>query len=190
MTISRRQLYEAGLPLGDGATRAKPGGGRVMGFGGDSSSATTNQQTNQVWNTDNRTVSDNRSYDTVTNTTTSIGSGNVGSSLSRVGNVESNSNNVTTITQSDQGAIAAGAAIASAALSGNSGTVASVLDLTKFLFSQGQKSLDANVQLTGQLASGASQAYSDATAQATGNKSLILVAIAVVGLAAVFMFKK
>ncbi len=149
---------------------------------------TTNTQTTQTQNVDNRVVQDNRSWDTITNT--SIGSGNVGSTLSRVGNVETNSNNVTTITQSDSGAIAAGAAIASAALTGNSGTVASVLDLTKTLFAASQKSLDANVALTGQLAGSANQAYSDATAQATGNKSLILVAIAVVGLAAVFMFKK
>lgn len=149
---------------------------------------TTNTQTTNTQNVDNRVVQDNRSWDTITNT--SIGSGNSNSSLSRVGNVETNSNNVTTITQSDSGAIAAGAAIASAALTGNSGTVASVLDLTKVLFQESQKSQDANIQLTGQLAAGASQAYSDATAQATGNKSLILVAIAVVGLAAVYMFKK
>ena len=45
-------------------------------------------------------------------------------------------------------------------------------------------------QLAGELASGANQAYSDATAQATGNKSLIMVAIAAVALVAVVMLKK
>ncbi len=135
---------------------------------------------------DSRSVTDARDSSVNTN----IGSGNSGSTLSDVGNVETNSRNVTNVTQSDSGAIAAGAAIASAALTGNSSTVANVLDLTKILFSQQQKSLDANVQLTGELARGANTAYSDATAQATGNKSLILVAIAVVGMAAFFMFKK
>jgi hypothetical protein len=36
--ISKRQLYALGEPLGDGATRTKPGG-RVLGGGGDSSSS-------------------------------------------------------------------------------------------------------------------------------------------------------
>lgn len=152
-------------------------------------STNTNTQTTNTTNVDSRSVADNRNY--ANTTTNTLASGNIGSTLSDIGNTETNSRNVTTtnITQSDSGAIAAGAAIASAALTGNAGTVASVLDLTKVLFQQSQKSLDANVQLTGQLASGANQAYSDATAQATGNKSLILVAIAVVGIAAVFAFK-
>ncbi len=45
MSISRRQLYEHGEPLGDSATRRKLGGGYVCGFGGSSSSA-SNQETN------------------------------------------------------------------------------------------------------------------------------------------------
>ena len=45
MSISRRQLYEHGEPLGDSATRRKLGGGYVCGFGGSSSSAST-QETN------------------------------------------------------------------------------------------------------------------------------------------------
>lgn len=185
--ISRRQLYAAGEPLGDGATRHKLGGGRVLGFGGDSSSssAVTNQQTTNTSYQDNRKAIDNRQSNTIT--TTNIGSGNIGSTLSDVGNVETNSRNV--ITLSDSGAIAAGKGIAEAALAGNSNTTASVLDLTKVLFSKSQQTLDANVQLAGQLASGANQAYSDATAQATGNKSLILAGIAVVGIVGFMAFK-
>lgn len=185
--ISRRQLYAAGEPLGDGATRGKLGGGRVLGFGGDSSSssAVTNTQTTNTSYQDNRQAIDNRQ----SNTTTNIGSGNIGSTLTDVGNVETNSRNVTTVTMSDQGAIKAGQEIANAALAGNSNTTASVLDLTKILFSKSQQSLDANVQLAGQLASGANQAYSDATAQATGNKSLILAGIAVVGIVGFMAFK-
>lgn len=52
MSISRRDLYAAGEPLGDGATRAKVGGGVVCGFGGDSSSASTSTTNNF----DNRTA--------------------------------------------------------------------------------------------------------------------------------------
>ena len=51
-----------------------------------------------------------------------------------------------------------------------------------------QNALDANVKLTGQLASTAQTAYADASAQAAGNKNLILaglVVVAIVGFAAV-----
>lgn len=45
MSISRRELYAHGEPFGDCATRRKLGGGYVCGFGGGSSSAST-QETN------------------------------------------------------------------------------------------------------------------------------------------------
>lgn len=45
MSISRRELYAHGEPFGDSATRRKLGGGYVCGFGGGSSSAST-QETN------------------------------------------------------------------------------------------------------------------------------------------------
>ncbi len=45
MSISRRELYAHGEPFGDSATRSKLGGGYVCGFGGGSSSAST-QETN------------------------------------------------------------------------------------------------------------------------------------------------
>lgn len=51
-TISRRDLYAMGEPLGDGATQKKLGGGYVCGFGGSSSSS-SRQTTN---NTDKRLV--------------------------------------------------------------------------------------------------------------------------------------
>ena len=50
MTLSRQQLYAAGLPFGSGATRCKPGG-RVYGGGGGSSSNDSNPVTT---NTDKR----------------------------------------------------------------------------------------------------------------------------------------
>lgn len=49
MSVSRRQLYALGEPLGDSATRAKPGGGYVCGGGGDSkSSQSTTNNDNRV----------------------------------------------------------------------------------------------------------------------------------------------
>ena len=45
MSISRRALYEAGLPFGDSATYRKATGGRVYGDGGGGSSAPTTQTT-------------------------------------------------------------------------------------------------------------------------------------------------
>lgn len=53
MNLSRKTLYAAGEPLGDCATRRKPGGGYVCGGGGGSSS----QSNPNTTNTDNRSVS-------------------------------------------------------------------------------------------------------------------------------------
>ena len=50
--ISRRQLYAAGEPLGDGATRKKLGGGYVCGLGGSSNSSS--QSDTITTNTDAR----------------------------------------------------------------------------------------------------------------------------------------
>lgn len=50
MTISRRDLYAMGEPLGDSSTRRKLGGGIVCGFGGDSSS----RSSNDTYNTDKK----------------------------------------------------------------------------------------------------------------------------------------
>ena len=55
------------------------------------------------------------------------------------------------------------------------------------LFSKTKDTTDANLLLAGSLSSGAQKAYSDATSQATGSKTIMLVALAsvviVVGLA-------
>jgi hypothetical protein len=45
-TISRRELYAHGEPLGDSVTRRKLGGGYVCGFGGSSSSRSSNTTQN------------------------------------------------------------------------------------------------------------------------------------------------
>lgn len=67
MTISRKQLYAAGEPFGDSATRHKVGG-RVYG-GGDSSSS--NDSAPVTTNTDNRTVYSVANTDYSTNITDS-----------------------------------------------------------------------------------------------------------------------
>jgi len=154
-------------------------------FSPESNPSTTNQQTTNTSYADNRSVSDNRNYSTMT----AIGSGNVGSTLSDIGNTETNSRNVTNTT-TNTSVVATDFGAVQGALASNASTTQGALDLAKVLFSKSQDTLDANVQLAGQLASGANSAYSDATAQATGNKSLIMVAIAAVALVAVVMLKK
>lgn len=46
MTLSRRELYALGEPLGESVTRRKVGGGYVCGGGGGSSSSTASTTTN------------------------------------------------------------------------------------------------------------------------------------------------
>lgn len=59
MSISRRDLYAAGEPFGESATRAKPGGGYVCGGGGGgSSSSSSNATTTTTYTTDKRMVVD------------------------------------------------------------------------------------------------------------------------------------
>jgi hypothetical protein len=160
---SRRELYAHGEPLGDNVTRKKLGGGYVCGGGGDSSSSSTqNTTTNQY---DQRSITDARQE--VTNTTTT--------------------NNITTL---DAGAIEAGKSVALSSIANNSTNTANLLAVADKLFSQTTKTLEANTQLAGTLASGARQAYSDATSQAAGNKNLVYAGLAVVGIAAFSFFGK
>lgn len=185
--ISKRQLYAAGEPLGDGATRHKLGGGRIMGFGGGGSDTTqTSTQTSITNMTDARQAIDNR---IVNNQQDNRIAGN--QTWTDVGNTETNSRNVYNVSSTDAGAVAAGAKIASDALKAQSTDFAGLLSLGQILFSKSQNALDANVQLAGTLATSANQAYSDATSQATGSKNVVLVAIAAVGIVAAYaMFKK
>ena len=48
MSYSKRQLYAAGMPLGESVTRAKLGGGYVCGGGGSKSSQASSNQDNRV----------------------------------------------------------------------------------------------------------------------------------------------
>lgn len=186
--ISRRELYAAGEPLGDCATRRKPGGGMVCGFGGDSSSDSSSTQNTSYTLNDSRSVSDSRDYSNSGNTFSGIGTG-VGNDTSLSQSLNTNSFNTTTVntTVTDLGAVAAGKAVAIAGMAQNSTNYDSLLAVADNLFSSTKKTTDANLTLAGSLSSGAQKAYADATSQATGNKTVILLAIAavvvVVGLA-------
>lgn len=164
---SRRELYAHGEPFGDSATRKKLGGGYVCGFGGDSSSSSTQQTT--VNNYDQRSITDARSETTSTTTNTST------------------TNNITSL---DPGAIDAGKSIALAGIANNSTNTDHLLAVADSLFAKTSDLMTTNTKLAATLASGANQAYADATSQATGNKNIVYAGLAVVGLAAMTFFGK
>lgn len=181
MTLSRRQLYEAGEPFGDGALRVKPGGhGRICGLGGDSSSDSSSTQTTQFNLSDSRSVKDDHSYNLSNSGNTN--SGNV--SFSGIGNGTDNNtsvagsfntSNITTVT--DYGAVAAGKAVGVAAVAGNSRNYDALLGAADKLFEQTTSTTDANVQLASQLNSGATKA---AASSAMQNNTVLYVALAAV----------
>lgn len=131
-----------------------------MGGGGGSSQANTTTTTT-TQNTDKRMVLDGQS---------------VGVSADGGSNV--------TINTSDQGAIQGAGKIALASISSNSTNVDHLLATADHLFTQQQAALDANTTLTRDLAGTAQTAYADAAAQSSGNKNLILMGMAVVGVVA------
>lgn len=173
--ISRKQLYAAGEPLGDSATRRKLGGGYLcgMGGGGGSSESSTASNTSTV-NKDARQVLDGGA----------VGISGDGNSL---GISSTTNNDIHTV---DSTSIAAGRDIALSSIANNSTNTEHLLAASELLFSQIGKSVQSSMDLTKSLSSTASAAFSDATAQATGNKQLMMVGLAVIGLAAVTMAGK
>lgn len=167
-------------------SRHSLGGRACPCLGGDSSSSssaiqnTTNTLTNQFTaiNNDDHSVSLSNSG----NTYSGIGNGNGNTNA-----FKDSFNTTTTITTTDQGAIKAGTSVATAALASNATNTSSLMAVAEELFSKTKDTTDANLLLAGSLSSGAQKAYSDATSQATGSKTIMLVALAsvviVVGLA-------
>lgn len=152
-------------------------------FGGDSSSSSS-QTTNNTY-TDNRQVNTSTS----TNTSTSLAnSGNTTTTATDNSNRSTVSN--TSLTSVDSGSVLAGEKIALAGLSNNNTNSALVLALADNLFKGTQSTMQANLSLARDLAGGASAAYSDATSQASGTKNIVMVGLAVVGLAAALAFAK
>jgi hypothetical protein len=140
-----------------------------MGFSlfGDSGSSSSTTQNTTNNNYDQRTVTDARQENTTTNTSTT--------------------NNTTTL---DPGAIEAGKSVALAGIANNSTNTANLIAVADTLFSKMGDALSANTKLAATLATGANQAYADATSQGTGNKNLVYAGLAVVGLAAFAFFGK
>ena len=87
-------------------------------------------------------------------------------------------------------AIAATAGVATTALNANSSNTDHLLAAADQLFSQQQNALSQSTELTKTLASTAQTAYADAANQASGNKQLILAAMAVVAVVAFTSLKK
>lgn len=155
--------------------KARARGHHKAQFGGDSSSTSTQQTTYNV--ADNRQVNstDSRSYVDSRVTTDSRGYSNSGN---------------TTVTALDGGAIAASRDVTISALTQNSTNTGALLVAADRLFGRGAEILGANMKLTADLSATAANAYEGATAQANGNKTMLLVGLAVVGVVAVMAFGK
>lgn len=149
--------------------KARARGHHLAQFGGDSSSSSTQNtsyqvtDSRQVHSTDSRQYSDSRAYANSGNTTT-------------------------TITAIDGGAVAAGRDVSLRAIDQNSTNTAAFFGAADRLFSRGAQILDANMQLTASLSQTAANAYDGATSQATGNRTMLLVGLAVVGVVGVMAF--
>lgn len=141
---------------------------RAMG-GGDSSSTSSQTTTYQV--TDNRSVSSTDSHDNYSQDRR-----------------QWNDSSTTTINALDGGAIAAGMSVSLEALKQNSTNTAALLGTADNLFSKNSDLVRANVALAADLSAKAAEAYDGATAQATGNRTMMLTGLAVVGVVAVMAF--
>lgn len=155
-------------------------GHHLAQFGGDSSSTST-QETNYSY-------TDNRSVSSVDDHSTHVLSGNNtgGGMFSVDRSFNTNSFNTTTtntsVTQTDHGAVGA-------ALQSNSQNTALLFALADKLMAGQKDIVNQNQTLTKELSAGASAAYEGATEQANGNKTLMLVAVTVVGVVAFVVWK-
>lgn len=141
-------------------------------MGGDGGDTTHTQDTRYNY-TDSRSVTSTDSHD----------------NYSQDNRGYSNSGNTTTtVTSLDPGAIAAGRELGLRAIDQNSVNTAALFAASDRLFSRGAQILDANMQLTASLSQTAANAYDGATSQATGNRTMLLVGLAVVGVVAVMAF--
>lgn len=169
----------------------------------DAFNTTRNDSTNLADAFNTRNQNDNRTnastnladaFNTATNSGNSSNTGNTGNTTTTTtaNRTESNwtDNSYWSSTTTDAGAVAAGSQLGMVSLKQNSLNFDSLLAVADNLFSSQRKTTDANLAMAGQLSSAAQNSYSDATAQATGNKSLILAALAVVGVVAFMSMKK
>jgi len=145
-------------------------------LGGDSSSSSSQTTTNNY--SDNRAVSSSDNHSTNTN----MFSNNLGGSISVDRSFNTGSFNTTNVSTTDAGAV-------SAAMTNNSTNTQAVLALAEKLFSGQKDIVTQNQNLAKDLSSNAATAYEGATAQANGNKTMMLVGVAIVGIVAVMAWK-
>ena len=168
---TRRELYALGEPFGDGATRAKLGGGYVCGLGGGGDSNSSSATTTNTTNVDKRQVVD---------------TGSVGVTAD---------NSTINVTTSDMGAIANAKDIAIAGITTNSTNTDHLLSAAQTLFATQQKALETSASLANALAQtamGQKQTGLQTTeAQVSADKKHTMYAgLAVAGLVAVTYFRK
>lgn len=158
--------------------RARVRGHHRAQFGGDSSSSSTSNISYDY--------TDNRSVSSVDNHSTNIMAGNSGGTNTIDRSFNTNSFNTTTtntsVTQTDHGAV-------QGALQSNATNTALLFQLADKLFTGNREIVTQNQTLAKELSSNANSAYEGATAQANGNKTMLLIGVAVVGIVAVMAWK-
>jgi hypothetical protein len=182
MTISRRELYAHGEPLGDNSTRKKLGGGYVCGFGGSSSSANETTQ-NTTTNNIRKDIANDEGY-----VATEGGILSVTNNALDGGAVKSafDFSNATVNRASDFSNATVNRAMATVDMNNatNAQGFTQLLDASKGLFDRGEK-------LIGQTQQSVAEAYTLAQTTKAGtidNKTIIVLAIA--GAATVYALSK
>lgn len=139
--------------------------------GGDSSSSSAQNTSYQF--SDSRRVSSTDSHDNY-------------SQDNRTDSRQDNriANTTTTITATDFGAVQAGSSLGIEALKQNSTNTAALFTVADRLFQGTARSLDANAALAKDLSTSAQQSFESAADIATGNKTMLLVGVSVVGMVA------
>ena len=168
-------------------------GGRAFPMGGGGGSSSSSQATSTTTNnTDKRMVLDGGSLgisndggNISTSTNTSTSTSNAFTDARNLS--DSSVHNTTTV---DSTSIDAGRQIALSGISNNSTNLEHLLSTADHLISQQQAGLQMSSDLTKSLAGTAQTAYADASNQASGNKQLIMAAMAVVGVVAFTSFRK
>lgn len=216
MSHSRRHLYAMGEPLGDSATRAKPGGGMLCGGGGDSSSSSS--QATSTTNLDKRQVVDNGGLgvssdsSTVNVTTNSLDIGAIGKAIelskasltaanqnfsdvvgmSKTSTTEANKSFSNLLDLSENSFSAANKNFSDVMDMSLTSTAAAYSGLDSLLgFANDVLALEANSQkLISQSASSVGDAYKTAQDMSSGNRMLVAGGLILAGIVAIHGMKK
>lgn len=163
MSYSKRQLYAAGMPLGESVTRAKLGGGYVCGGGSGSSSKQSSS------NYDNRVAVQD----------------GIGLSASNNNTVSTTNQSWLNVTTTDAGIVSRGLDTVDKATAGAFEVVNDALGFGESTFSkllEAQKSMfDTSQGLIGQTQKSVADAYAQAQTEAKGtidNKTIMVLGVA------------